>query len=202
MLLEINPVHPEPRKIRRAVDALQAGDIVAYPTDTVYGMGCDLFNRKAIDRLYQLKGIDKGQKLAFLCGDLADVSKYAMMHQHVYRALKQHLPGPYTFILEASRDVPKIVQSNRRTVGVRIPDSAVVRALILELGAPILSTTAARHGEDPSPDPHDVDALFPGLALVLDGGPGALEPTSVVDLTGDEPVVIRRGVGDVSAFEH
>jgi tRNA threonylcarbamoyl adenosine modification protein (Sua5/YciO/YrdC/YwlC family) len=201
MLLEVNPVHPEPRKIRRAVDALQAGDIVAYPTDTVYGMGCDLFNKKAIDRLYQLKGIDRGQKLAFICSDLTEVSRYAMMHDHVYRVLKQHLPGPYTFILEATREVPKIVQSNRRAVGVRIPNHAVVRALIQELGAPILSTTAARHGEDPSPDPHDVDELFPGLALVLDGGPGALEPTSVVDLTGDEPVIIRRGVGDVSAFE-
>lgn len=201
MLLEVNPVHPEPRKIRRAVEALKAGEIIAYPTDTVYGLGCDLFNRKAIDRLYQLKGIAKGQKLAFVCSDLAAVSRFAMMHDSVYRVLKQYLPGPYTFILDATREVPKIVQSNRRTVGVRIPDHPVPLALTRELGGPILSTTAARHGEDSSPDPHDIDSLFPGLALVLDAGPGGLEPTSVVDLTGPEPQIVRRGVGDVSAFE-
>jgi tRNA threonylcarbamoyl adenosine modification protein (Sua5/YciO/YrdC/YwlC family) len=201
MLLEVNPSHPEPRKIRRAVDALKAGELVAYPTDSFYGMGCDLFNKKAIDRLYQLKGIGKAQRLAFVCSDLAEVARFAMMHDHVYRVLKTHLPGPYTFILEATREVPKIVQSNRKAVGVRIPDSPVLLALTRELGGPILSTTAARHGEEPSPDPHDVDELFPGLALVLDGGPGTLEPTSVVDLTGPEPVIIRRGIGDVSAFE-
>src|SRR5512140_203000 len=105
MLVEVNPEYPEPRKIQRAVEALRAGEIIAYPTDTVYGLGCDLFNRKAIDRLYQLQGIPKGQKLSFICADLAEVSRYAMMHDHVYRVLKQYLPGPYTFILEATREV-------------------------------------------------------------------------------------------------
>jgi tRNA threonylcarbamoyl adenosine modification protein (Sua5/YciO/YrdC/YwlC family) len=132
---------------------------------------------------------------------MAEVSRYAMMHDHVYRVLKQYLPGPYTFILDATREVPKIVQSNRKAVGVRIPNHAVPLALTRALGRPILSTTAARHGEDPSPDPHDIDNQFPGLALVLDAGPSGLEPTSVVDLTEREPRIVRRGVGDVSAFE-
>jgi tRNA threonylcarbamoyl adenosine modification protein (Sua5/YciO/YrdC/YwlC family) len=201
MLLEVNPNHPEPRKVRRAVDALQAGEVIAYPTDTVYGLACNLFDRKAIDRLYALKGIDKSQKLSFVCSDLAEVSRYAMMHDHVYRVLKQHLPGPYTFILTATREVPKILQSNRKAVGVRIPNHPVAIAIIRELGHPILSTTAAPHGVEPSPDPHDIDDLFPGLALVLDAGPAHLDPTSVVDLTGPDPVIIRRGIGDVSAFE-
>ncbi|HEX3853157.1 MAG TPA: L-threonylcarbamoyladenylate synthase, partial [Polyangiaceae bacterium] len=116
MLLEINPDHPEPRKIRRAVDALEAGEVIAYPTDTVYGLGCDLFNKKAVDRLYQIKGLDRSQMLAFVCQDLADVSKYAVMHNDVYRVLKKYLPGPYCFILEATREVPRVVQSNRKTV--------------------------------------------------------------------------------------
>jgi tRNA threonylcarbamoyl adenosine modification protein (Sua5/YciO/YrdC/YwlC family) len=201
MLIEINPDHPEPRKILRAVEALQAGDIVAYPTDTVYALACDLFNRKAIERLYQRKAIDKTQKLTFVCSDLAEVSRYAMMHDHVYRILKQHLPGPYTFILDATREVPKIVQSNRRAVGVRIPNHAVAQALTRALGGPILSTTAAPHGQDPSPDPQEIDQQFPGLALVLDAGPSGLEPTSVIDLTGPVPQIVRRGLGDVSAFE-
>ena len=201
MLIEINPVHPEPRKIRRAVEALQAGEIISYPTDTVYALGCDLLNRKAIDRLYQIKGAQRAQRLTFLCSDLTEIARYAMMHDHVYRILKQYLPGPYTFIVDATREVPKIVQSNRRTVGVRIPDHPVTLALTRELGSPILSTSAARHGEEQSPDPNDVDDQFPGLTLVLDGGPGGLEPTSVVDLTGRYPEIVRRGAGDVSAFE-
>src|SRR5215470_6971112 len=125
MLLEINPFGPEPRKIRRAVDALEAGEVIAYPTDTVYGLGCDLFNKKAIERLYQIKGMDRAQKLAFVCHDLGDVARYAVMHDHVYRILKQYLPGPYCFVLEATREVPKLIQSARKTVGIRIPSHPV-----------------------------------------------------------------------------
>lgn len=201
MLLEVNPDNPEPRKIRRAVEALEAGEVIAYPTDTVYGLGCDLFNKKAVDRLYQIKGLDRSQKLAFVCRDIGDVARYAVMHDSVYRILKQYLPGPYCFILDATREVPKIVQSPRKTVGVRIPDHPVALALVQELGRPIISTTAARHGESPDPDPREIDLQFKGLALVLDAGPGGTEPTTVVDLTGPAPKVIRAGAGDPSPFE-
>jgi tRNA threonylcarbamoyl adenosine modification protein (Sua5/YciO/YrdC/YwlC family) len=201
MLIEINPDHPEPRKIRRAVDALEAGEVIAYPTDTVYGLGCDLFNKKAVDRLYQIKGLDRSQMLAFVCQDLADVSKYAIVQNDVYRLLKKYLPGPYCFILESTREVPRVIQSKRKTVGVRIPNHPVALAICKELGRPIISSTASRHGEPGNPDPNDIDDIFPGLALVLDAGPGGTEPTSVVDLTTNPPQVVRRGAGDVSFFE-
>jgi tRNA threonylcarbamoyl adenosine modification protein (Sua5/YciO/YrdC/YwlC family) len=201
MLLEINPDHPEPRKIRRAVEALEAGEVIAYPTDTVYGLGCDLFNKKAVDRLYQIKGADKSQMLSFVCRDLTEVSRYAVMHDKVYRVLKEFLPGPYCFILEATREVPKIVQTPRKTVGVRIPKHPVALAITAELGRPIISSTAARHGESPHPDPHEVDAEFPGLALVLDAGGSGTVPTTVVDLTGPRPKIVRAGAGDTAPFE-
>lgn len=200
MLLEILPETPEPRKIRRAVDALEAGEVIAYPTDTVYGLGCDLFNKKAVERLYQIRGIQSDKKLAFVCSDLGDVARYAVVHDAVYRVLKRFLPGPYCFILEATREVPKIVHLARKTVGVRIPDHPVTLALVRELGRPIISSTAARAGEDPSPDPDEIDAQFPGLGLVLDAGPGGTVATTVIDLTGPDPIIIREGAGDVSAF--
>lgn len=201
MLLEINPENPEPRKIKRAVEALEAGEVIAYPTDTVYALGCDLFNKKAIDRLYQIKGIDRSHMLSFVCQNLGDVARYAVMHDDVYRVLKQYLPGPYCFILEATREVPRIIQTPRKTVGVRIPKHPVALAIALELGRPLISSTAARHGETPDPDAREVDLAFPGLALVLDAGAGGTVPTSVVDLSGQKPRVVRVGAGDVAAFE-
>lgn len=199
-MLEINPRHPEPRKIRQAVDALEAGEVIAYPTDTVYGLGCDLFNKKAVEKLYRIKGMDNGQKLAFVCQDLSDVSRYAVMHDHVYKIMKDFLPGPYCFILESTREVPKIVHWPRKTVGIRVPDHPVVQAICRELGRPIISSTAARHGSTAHPDPAEIKDEFPGLALVLDAGPGGTVPTTIVDLTSDEPKVIRAGAGDLSAF--
>lgn len=201
MQLEINPEHPEPRKIRRAVEALEGGEVIGYPTDTVYGLGCDLFNKKAIDRLYQIKGMSRSQHLAFICPDLADLSRYAVVHDWQYRVLRRLTPGAYVFLLDASREVPKIVQMPRKSVGIRVPAHAVPIALARELGRPIISTTAAPHGEEPNPDPREIDVAFKGVSLVLDGGPGGLEPTSVIDLTGEEPVVVRAGAGDVSSFE-
>jgi tRNA threonylcarbamoyl adenosine modification protein (Sua5/YciO/YrdC/YwlC family) len=201
MLLEINPKNPEPRKIRRAVDELEAGGVIAYPTDTVYGLGCDLFNKKAIDRLYQIKGMERSQMLAFVCRDIGEVAKYAVVHNDIYRMLKRFLPGPYCFILEATREVPKVVQSSRKTVGVRIPNHPIALALVAELGRPIISSTAAGHGALPHPDPHEVDDAFPGLSLVLDAGPGGLEPTTVIDLSSGGAKVVRVGAGDPAPFE-
>jgi tRNA threonylcarbamoyl adenosine modification protein (Sua5/YciO/YrdC/YwlC family) len=200
MLLSVNPVYPEPRKIRRAVEALEAGGVIGYPTDTVYGIGCDLFSKKSIDRLYQIKGMDEGQKLSLICSDLSSVARYAVVENAAFRILRRYLPGPYTFILEATREVPKMVQTKRRTIGVRIPDNPVIQALVVGLGKPLISTTAAPHGHAPYIDPHEIDDQFPGLGMVLDAGVGGSVPTSVIDLTTTPPRVMREGAGPVEDF--
>jgi tRNA threonylcarbamoyl adenosine modification protein (Sua5/YciO/YrdC/YwlC family) len=200
MLLSVNPNFPEPRKIRRAVEALERGEVIGYPTDTVYGLGCDLFNKRAIERLYQIKRMDQSQKLSFICPDISNVARYAIVEDATFRVLKRYLPGPYTFILEATREVPKIIQTKRKTVGVRIPDHAVIQALVLAFGRPVISTTAAPHGEEPYIDPHEIDDRFKGLAMVLDGGVGGTVPTTVIDLTTSYPEIIREGAGPVQDF--
>jgi tRNA threonylcarbamoyl adenosine modification protein (Sua5/YciO/YrdC/YwlC family) len=200
MLLSVNPVYPEPRKIRRAVQALEAGEVIGYPTDTVYGIGCDLFSKRAIERLYQIKQMDESQKLSLICPDMRTVARYAIVEDATFRLLKKYLPGPYTFILEATREVPKMVQTKRRTIGVRIPDHAVLTALVQALGKPVMSTTAAPHGQAPYIDPHEIDDRFPGLGMVLDGGVGGMVPTSVIDLTNGYPKIIREGAGPVDDF--
>jgi tRNA threonylcarbamoyl adenosine modification protein (Sua5/YciO/YrdC/YwlC family) len=200
MLISINASHPEPRKVRRAVEALEAGEVIGYPTDTVYGLGCDLLNKKAVDRLYAIKQMDRSQPLAFICPDLGDIARYAIVENQAYRILRHFLPGPYCFILEATRDVPKLVQSRRKTVGIRIPAHEVTLAVARELGRPLISTTAARHGGEPFVDPDEIDSEFRGLGLVLDAGPGGVVPTTVIDLTKRPPEVVREGAGDVEPF--
>jgi tRNA threonylcarbamoyl adenosine modification protein (Sua5/YciO/YrdC/YwlC family) len=200
MLLSINVDHPEPRKIQRAVQVLNDGGVIAYPTDTVYGLGCDLTNRHAVERLYEIKGMPRTHPLAFVCPDLSDIARYAIVENQVYRVLRRLLPGPYTFILTATREVPKIVQMKRKSVGIRVPGSEVARALARELGRPIISSTAAHPGEDPFVDPHEIDEAFPGLALVLDGGAGGLVPTTVIDLTTSPPEIVREGAGAIDDF--
>jgi tRNA threonylcarbamoyl adenosine modification protein (Sua5/YciO/YrdC/YwlC family) len=200
MLIQINPNHPEPRKIKRAVDALQAGEVIAYPTDTMYGLGCDLSNKKAADRLFQIKGMDRAHPLAFICPDLSEIAKYAIVENQVYRVLRRFLPGPYCFILEATREVPRLLQTKRKTIGIRVPSSEIVRTLARELGRPVISTTAQRAGAEPHVDPNEIDDDFPGLGLVIDGGAGGVIPTTVVDLTVQPPMIIREGAGPVEAF--
>jgi tRNA threonylcarbamoyl adenosine modification protein (Sua5/YciO/YrdC/YwlC family) len=197
MLLSIMPDSPEPRKIRRAVEALEAGEVIAYPTDTVYGLGCDLFNKKAVDRLYQIKQMDRSHNLAFICADLSEIARYAIVENQVYRVLRRFLPGPYCFILEATREVPKIVHMKRKTVGIRVPDHQVILDVVRGLGRPIISTTAQRPGEDPFVDPKELDMAFKGLALVLDAGAGGMIPTTVIDLTKRPAEIVREGAGPV-----
>jgi tRNA threonylcarbamoyl adenosine modification protein (Sua5/YciO/YrdC/YwlC family) len=200
MLLPINAHHPEPRKLRRAVDALEDGAVIAYPTDTVYGLGCDLTNKHAVDRLYAIKGMDRSHPLAFVCPDLSDIARYAVVDNQVYRVLRHFLPGPYTFILPATREVPKIVQMRRKHVGIRVPACEAARALARVLGRPIISSTAARPGEEPLVDPREIDLTFRGLAMVLDAGAGGVVPTTVIDLTTTPPVIVREGAGSVDEF--
>lgn len=197
MLLEVNALHPEPRKIRRAVDALEAGEVIAYPTDTVYGLGCDISSKKAIDRLYAIKGMDRSHPLAFICPDLSEIARYAIVDNQTYRLLKHFLPGPYCFILEATREVPRILQSKRKTIGIRIPNHAVTTSLVRELGRPLISTTAQRSGAEPHVDAREIDDDFKGLSVVIDSGAGGVVPTTVVDLTASPPVVIREGAGPI-----
>jgi len=201
MLLAINPDHPEPRKIRRAVEAVDNGEVIAYPTDSCYAFGCDLFNKRAVDQLYVIKGLERKQQFSFICPDLSDIARYAMVDTHAYRLLKRLVPGPYTFILQATREVPKIVQSKRATVGIRVPHHPVTHALLAELGRPMISTTAAPHGDEPLIDPTDIDRRFRGVSLVLDGGVGGMYPTTIIDLSGPEPKVVRKGAGPTDLFE-
>jgi tRNA threonylcarbamoyl adenosine modification protein (Sua5/YciO/YrdC/YwlC family) len=200
MLLSINPNHPEPRKIARAVEALEAGEVIAYPTDTVYGLGCDLMNKKAVDRLYAIKGMPRSHPLAFICPDLGDIARYAVVEKPVYRILRHFLPGPYCFIVQATREVPKLVQSRQRTIGIRIPKNEVILAVTRALGRPVISSTAQKDGGDPFVDPDEIDASFRGLGMVLDTGAGGLNPTTVIDLTKSPPEVLREGAGSIEAF--
>jgi tRNA threonylcarbamoyl adenosine modification protein (Sua5/YciO/YrdC/YwlC family) len=200
MLLSLNPNHPEPRKIARAVEALEAGEVIAYPTDTVYGLGCDLLNKRAVDRLYAIKGMPRSHPLAFICPDLGDIARYAVVEKPVYRILRHFLPGPYCFIVQATREVPKLVQSKQRTIGIRIPRNEVILALTRALGRPVISSTAQKDGGDPFVDPDEIDSSFRGLAMVLDTGAGGMKPTTVIDLTKSPPEVLREGAGSIEAF--
>ena len=201
MLLEINPEHPEPRKIKKAVEALNAGEVIGYPTDTVYGLGCDISSKKAVDRLYQIKGMDRAHPLSFICPDLSEIARYAVVDNQVYRVLRRFLPGPYCFILEATREVPRLLQTKRKTIGIRVPKHEVIAAVVRELGRPVISTTAQRAGADqPHIDAREIDADFKGLGLVIDAGAGGLVPATVIDLTVSPPEIIREGAGSIEDF--
>jgi tRNA threonylcarbamoyl adenosine modification protein (Sua5/YciO/YrdC/YwlC family) len=198
-LLVLDERRPNPRKVHKAADLLDAGGVIAYPTDTVYGIGCDLHNRKAIDRIYRIKGLDRGHRLSFICQDLSNIAEYAYVTDFAYRWLRRLLPGPYTVVLPASRNVPKILLEKRREVGIRVPDSDTCLELTRALGRPIISTSAT----DPVTreiliDPDVVrDRIGSQLDLVLDGGLLTNEPSTVVSLLEDEIEVLREGKGPV-----
>lgn len=200
LLLPVSPEHPEPRKIRRAALALADGGVIAYPTDTVYGLGCDSMNKKAIDRLYQIKGMNRSQQLAFICPDLSEIARWAIVENKHYRLLRHLLPGPYTCILEATREVPKLLMSKKKTVGIRVPALELTRALARELGRPIVTTSANREGHEPFVDPRDIEDAFPGLDLVIDADTGGAVPTTVLDLTTWPFEVVREGAGPIEDF--
>lgn len=199
--MEIHPESPQPRKISQAVAALAAGELIAYPTDTVYGLGCDLLNKAAVERLQRLKNMPKDQYFSLICVDLSDIARYAVFDNPIYRTLRRILPGPYTCILNASREVPKTITPKRREVGIRIPDHPVPQALAKAFGRPLITTTAGPHGGDPLQWPEEIAEAFPALRFVLDCGPGGLVPTTVVDFTKGEPEIIREGAGPVDLFQ-
>ena len=196
MQLHINAEHPEPRKVAHALAALERGEVIAYPTDSVYGLGCDLLSKKGIESLYRMKRMREDQLLSFVCPDLSDIARYAMVSYAAYRVMRRLLPGLYTFILAATKDVPKVLRMKRKTVGVRVPSHPVSLALTRALGRPLVSTSASLDGEY-FIDPGEIEERFPEVALVLDADNVSLTPSTVIDLSGDEPVVVRQGAGPV-----
>jgi tRNA threonylcarbamoyl adenosine modification protein (Sua5/YciO/YrdC/YwlC family) len=201
MILEINPQNPQKRLIRRATEIIRQGGIIAYPTDTYYGIGCDIFNKSAIERVYKLKRRSKHKPFSFICSDFKAISQYAQVTNYAYKTMKRFLPGPYTFILHGSRMVPKIMLTKRKTAGIRVPDHAICVAMVRELGNPILSTTATDPVGAILESPVEIEErLGHALDLIIDGGPVPSRPSSVVSLIDDEPEIIREGQGDVSIF--
>ncbi len=202
MLLEINPLNPQPRLMDQVVDILKKGGTIAYPTDTYYGIGCDIYNKKAIQKIYQLRQRDKNNPFSFICSDLKNISDYAKVSNFAYKNMRRLLPGPYTFVMEGSKLVPKIMLTKRKTAGIRVPDNIICLELVRQLGNPILSTTAATPDGDIFEHPSLIADYFKNrIDAVIDGGPVPMEPSSVVSLFADSPEILRRGLGDVSLFE-
>lgn len=201
MLININPINPQERLIRKIADSLKQGGIIAYPTDTHYGIGCDIMNKKAIEKIYQIKQRNKNKPFSFICSGLKNISRYAKVSNYAYRTMKRLLPGPYTFILEGSKMVPKMMLTKRKTAGIRVPDHKICIALIEQLGNPIISTSASLPDGNILHDPSLIhEHLNARLDYVIDGGPVPASPSSVISLIRDAPEVLREGLGDVSVF--
>lgn len=202
--LRVHPDNPQPRLIQQAVERIRAGDVVVYPTDAAYAIGCQIGNKNAMERIAQIRDLGPKHQYAILCCDLSDIATYAKVDNTMYRLLKANTPAITTFILPATSEVPKrLMHPKKKTIGLRIPSNPVCQALLKELGEPLLTSTLILPGqEDPLDDPYEIEMqLGKRIDVFIDSGLGTLTTTSVVDLSGEYPQVIRRGVGDVSAFE-
>lgn len=202
--LEVHPTDPQPRLIRQAVEIIRGGGLVVYPTDSCYALGCHIGDKAAVERIARIRQTDKHHHFTLVCSDLSEIARYARVNNQQYRTLKAFTPGPYTFILQATRETPKRLQNpRRRTIGIRVPDHPVPHALLSALGEPLMSSTLLLPGDEhPMTDAREIQARLQHVVdAVLDGGNCGLEPTSVIDLEGPAPIVARRGKGDVSAFE-
>jgi tRNA threonylcarbamoyl adenosine modification protein (Sua5/YciO/YrdC/YwlC family) len=199
----LHPTHPETRLIKRAVEIVRQGGVIAYPTDSCYAIGCHIGDKAAMERVRNIRGVDERHHFTLMCRDLSEIGTFAKVDNAQYRLLKAHTPGAYTFILKATRELPRrLAHPKRATIGVRVPEHVVASALLAELDEPILSSTLILPGEDePLNDAHDIRAaLEHQLDLILDGGACGIEPTSVIDLSQDAPTLVRQGRGDVSSF--
>jgi tRNA threonylcarbamoyl adenosine modification protein (Sua5/YciO/YrdC/YwlC family) len=201
MLFKINPHNPQQRLISRVVEVFKNGGVVVYPTDTNYGIGCDIMNKKAIERIYQLKQRDKSKPFSFICSGLKNISYYAKVSNYAYKTMRRLLPGPYTFILEGSKLVPKIMLTKRKTAGIRVPDNNICLALVEELGNPVITTSATMPDGSIINDASLIHDIFKNrIDVVVDGSMVPGKPSSVISLINDEPEVLREGRGDVSLF--
>lgn len=199
----IHPENPQGRLITQAVDILRRGGLIAYPTDSAYALGCHIGDKLALDRIRAIRQLDKHHNFTLMCRDLSELANYARVDNAAFRLIKKHTPGPYTFILDATAEVPRrLMHPKRKTLGLRVPDNPIALALMRELGEPLMTSSLILPGETvPLTDPYDIrETLEHQLELVIDGGYCGMEPTTVVDLTGEEPVVTRVGCGDVSDF--
>lgn len=200
---QIHPETPQLRLVRQAVDILRSGGVIAYPTDSAYALGCLIGDKKAVDKIRQIRRLDDRHNFTLVCRDLSELAVYAQVDNSQYRLLKSHTPGPYTFILKGSREVPRrLMHPKRRTIGIRVPECNIVKALLDELDAPLMSTTLQLPGDaEPMMDPYDIrQTLESQLELVIDGGYRGMEPTSVISLLEETPEVWRDGKGDTSVF--
>ena len=200
----IHPETPQSRLIQQAVSIIQRGGVVVYPTDSAYALGCQLGDKKAMERIRRIRSLREDHNFTLVCRDLSELGTYARVDNAVYRLLRHATPGAYTFVLEATREVPRrLVQPKRKTIGLRVPDHPIPQALLQALDEPLMSATLILPGDDyPMTDPYDIrDRLEHEVDLVIDGGFCGLEATSVIDLTDTVPVILRRGVGDISDFE-
>jgi len=202
MIFTIHADNPQQRLINRVAEILSDGGLIAYPTDTYYGIGCDIMNKRAIEKIYQLKQRNKAQPFSFICADLKNISQYAKVSNYAYKTMKRLLPGPYTFILPGSKLVPKIMLTKRKTAGIRVPANNICLALVQALGNPVISTSATGPEGDVFQDASLIhDHFGTRLDAVIDGGPVADMPSSVVSLEDDVPAIIREGLGDVRLFK-
>ncbi|OQY19540.1 MAG: threonylcarbamoyl-AMP synthase [Desulfobacteraceae bacterium 4572_35.1] len=196
MMVSVNPHNPQPRLINKVVECLRSGGVIAYPTDTIYGVGCDIFNKKGIKKIHQLKQRDVRKPFSFICSDIAEISRYAHVSNMAFKIMKRHLPGPYTFVLDAARIVPDIIATKQRTVGVRIPDNNIVLEIVRALGQPIVTTSANVSGDETYQDPSLIQDDWGSLVdMVVDGGLLYGDPSTVISLRNDEIEVLRQGCG-------
>jgi len=199
MLMHIHPENPQPRQIKTIVEILQKGGVIIYPTDTIYGLGCDIFQHRAIEKICRIKKIEPQKaQLSFICYDLSHLSDFSkQLSRSTYRLLKEHLPGPYTFILPASKQVPKILQSRKETIGLRVPDNKIALAILKELDHPLLSASLPGETIEDYTDPEIINENFGNeVDVIVDGGTGGTVPSTIIDCTKEQPVLIRQGAGE------
>jgi len=199
----IHPDNPQHRLVRQASEIVKKGGIIVYPTDSAYALGCHVGDKKALDKIRQIRQLDKNHNFTLMCRDLSELAVYAKVDNQLYRSLKAHTPGPYTFILEATSEVPRrLMHPKRKTIGLRVPENPIALALLEDLGEPIMSVTLIMPGDEyPLTDPYDIrDMLEHHVDLIVEGGYCGLEPTTVVDLSGEFPVIIRQGMGEFEDF--
>jgi tRNA threonylcarbamoyl adenosine modification protein (Sua5/YciO/YrdC/YwlC family) len=201
-ILSVDPEHLKGRLIQRAAEVLRQGGVIIYPTDTVYGLGCDITNKAAVERIRRIKGRDAKKPMSFVCADLTDTSQYAHISNFAYRILRRFLPGPYTFVLPATKETPRILQTKQRTVGLRVPDHSVALGLVNDLGNPIISTSANRSEQEIITEPWALEETFGGeVDLIIECGPLPVQPSSVISLIDDRVEILREGLGDLSFFK-